>query len=325
MGRPLNKKYFGFYDVSGVGGELVSTVAFTGANNSSGFTNGSTTQVTASAPQIAGGVTATVTVQSVVGAILQLTANTGSGSTLGSTVTGTGVSTTTTAFTNLPQKSATGGGTGGVFNITRTASTTTYTGNVTITCVTPGTGYTTSSVVTIDGALLGGVTSTNDLTFTVTGSVSTAGTITGFTVTNVGSGYTSAPTFAYSTGTIGTLTATASLTSTQQDAIVCQGITSGSTNRTSGNDIIKQVSTRRYKIQTQDGTLVCTLKSSAPTAVGEMAIVATDASSGTYYVTKLTKNTATLTRGTGTVYTDGASVPWTFGTATATICKIPSA
>ena len=67
------------------------------------------------------------------------------------------------------------------------------------------------------------------------------------------------------------------------------------------------------------------MKSSAPTAAGEMAIVATDASSGTYYVTKLTKNNATLTRGTGTIYVEGASIPWTFGTATATVAKIPSA
>ena len=324
MGRPLHKKYFGFYDVSGVGGELASTIAFTNANNSTGFTNGSTTQATFSAPQIAGGVTATGTiVAGPAGALLQTTANTGTGTTF--TYSGTGVSTTTTVWAGLTQKSSSGSGTGAVFTVTRTASTTTYSGNTTVTVTSKGTGYAVTDTVVIDGAVLGGVTSTNDLTITIAGSVASASTVTGITITNVGSGYTTAPTITFSTGTIGTLTATVSLTSTQQDAIVCQGITSGSTNRTSGNDIIKQVSTRRYKIQTQDGTAICTLKASAPTAAGEMAIVATDASSGTYYVTKLTKNTATLTRGTGTVYTDGASVPWTFGTATATVCKIPSA
>ena len=320
MGRPLAKRFFGASGVSGLGGELVSTIAFTGANNSSGFTNGSAAQITASAPQIAGGVTATATVQSVVGAILQLTANTGSGTTLAGA--GTAVAVTQT-FTGLTQKSSSAG-TGAVFTVARTGGTS-YAANTTVTCTTPGSAYASGGTVVIDGALLGGVTTTNDLTITLGGTVSTAGTITGFTITNVGSGYTSAPTFTYSTGTIGTLTATASLTSTQQDAIVCQGITSGSTNRTSGNDILKQVSTRRYRIQTQDGTLVCTLKASAPSAVGEMAIVATDASSGTYYVTKLTKNRATLTRGTGSIYTEGASVPWTFGTADANTCKIPSA
>jgi hypothetical protein len=148
------------------------------------------------------------------------------------------------------------------------------------------------------------------------------------TVVTAGSGYTTAPTITFNgsvAGGSGSATPVATLTTTVGDAIVCQGITVGSTNRTSGNDIIRQVSGRRYKIQTQDGTAICALKASAPTAAGEMAIVATDASSGTYYVTKLTKNLAVLTRGTGTVYTDGASVPWTFGTATATICKIPSA
>jgi hypothetical protein len=147
-------------------------------------------------------------------------------------------------------------------------------------------------------------------------------------VVTAGTGYTTAPTITFNgsvAGGSGSATPIATLTTTVGDAIVCQAITSGSTNRTSGNDILKQVSTRRYSIQTQDGTAICALKASAPTVAGEMAIVATDASSGTYYVTKLTKNLATLTRGTGTVYVEGASVPWTFGTATAAICKIPSA
>ena len=321
MGRPLAKRFFGGINLAGVGGEFLSSITTaSGANNSSGFTNGSTTQATLSAPQIAGGVTATVTVQSVAGAILQLTAGNGSGTTL--TGSGTAVAVTQT-FTGLVQKATNGSGTGAVFTVARTGGTS-YGANTVVTCTTAGTGYTTGNTVTIDGALLGGVTSTNDLTITL-GTVATAGQITGLTITNPGSGYTSAPTPTFSTGTIGTLAFTFTLSTTQQDAIVCQGITVGSTNRTSGNDILKQVSTRRYKIQTQDGTAICTLKASAPSAAGEMAIVATDASSGTYYVTKLTKNTATLTRGTGTVYTDGAAVPWTFGTATATVCKIPSA
>ena len=321
MGRPLNKKFFANRNLAGVNGEFLSSITTaSGANNSSGFTNGSATQVTLSAPQVAGGVTATVTVQSIAGAILQLTAGNGSGTTLSGA--GTAVAVTQT-FTGLTQKSTSGSGTGAVFTVARTGGTS-YASNTTVTCTSAGAGYANSATIVIDGSLLGGVTSTNDLTITL-GTVATAGQITGLTITNPGSGYTSAPTPTYSTGTIGTLAFTFNLASTQEDAVVCQGITSGSTNRTSGNDIIKQVSTRRYKIQTQDGTAICTLKASAPSAAGEMAIVATDASSGTYYVTKLTKNKATLTRGTGTVYTDGAQVPWTFGTADANTCKIPSA
>jgi hypothetical protein len=90
-------------------------------------------------------------------------------------------------------------------------------------------------------------------------------------------------------------------------------------------DIIKQVSTRRYKVTDGTRTGIVELKSSVATAAGEGSIQVTDASAGTYFVTKLTKNLAVLTRGTGTVYADGAAVQWTFGTATATVCKIPSA
>ena len=90
-------------------------------------------------------------------------------------------------------------------------------------------------------------------------------------------------------------------------------------------DIKKQVSGRRYKVT--DGTLTGTVKltGSLADAAGECSILATDAAGDTYFVTKLTAHRATLTRGTGTVYADGASVPWTFGTATATVCKIANA
>jgi len=188
---------------------------------------------------------------------------------------------------------------------------------------TPGTYDIPASVISTP-QIAGGSKPTLTLTY-VTATTATVAVVT------AGTGYTSTTTVSGAglqslggAGT-GTIVLTATMTTTVGDAIVCQAITSGSTNRTSGNDILKQVSTRRYQVQTQDGTAICALKASAPTAAGEMAIVATDASSGTYYVTKLTKNNATLTRGTGTVYADGASVPWTFGTATATVCKIPSA
>jgi len=314
MGRPLAKRFFGNTDVGGVGGELLTSLAFTGANNSSGFINGSTTQATFSAPQIAGGTTATGTIQSVVGAILQLTANTGSGTTLAGS--GTAVAVTQT-FTGLTQKSTNGSGTGAVFTVARTGGTS-YAASTTVTCTTAGSGYASGNTVTIDGALLGGVTTTNDLTITLGGTVSSAGTITSITITNVGSGYTSAPTLSYSTGTIGTLTITATLTSTQQNAILPQAVTVGSTNRTTGNDIIKQVSTRRYKVQSQDGTAICTLQTATPSAAGQMIIVATDSTGCTYYVTKLTKNKATLTRFGGGSYefADGSQTPWTLSSPT---------
>ena len=317
MGRPLAKRFFGNTDLANVAGEFLSTITTaSGANNSSGFTNGSTSQVTLSAPQIAGGVTATVTVQSVVGALLQLTAGNGSGTTF--TYSGTGVSTTQTVWTGLTQKSTSGSGTGAVFTVTRTASTTTYSGNTTVTVTTPGASYAVSDTIVISGTSLGGTTTTNDLTITITGAVATSGQITGLTITNPGAGYTSAPTPTYSTGTIGTLAFTYTLSTTQQNGIVPQAVTVGSTNRTSGNDIIKQVSTRRYKVQTQDGTAICTLQTATPSAAGQMIIVATDSTGCTYYVTKLTKNKATLTRFGGGSYefADGSQTPWTLASPT---------
>jgi D-serine deaminase-like pyridoxal phosphate-dependent protein len=135
-----------------------------------------------------------------------------------------------------------------------------------------------------------------------------------------------------STGTQGTLTVTAvaaadtgavGTATNQENAIVMTAFLTGGSATTV--DIIKQVSTRRYKVTDGTRTGILTLKSSVATAAGECSIKATDASAGTYFVTKLTKNTATLTRGTGTVYTDGAQTPWTFGAATATVCQIENA
>ena len=169
--------------------------------------------------------------------------------------------------------------------------------------------------------IVGGVTATGTL-------VLTEGAVTGVAVTNAGSGYTSAPTLTITTetGTETTLTLTAVLTTTRQNGIVCQAITAGSTNRTSGNDIVKQVASRRFKVRTQDGTADCTLKASTPTAAGEMAIVATDSDSGTYFVTKITARRVTITRGTGTQFATGAQVPWTFDTAAEGVSvKIPNA
>jgi hypothetical protein len=170
--------------------------------------------------------------------------------------------------------------------------------------------------------IAGGVTATGTATIV-------EGAVTAVVVTNSGSGYTSAPTVTIADSDVGaetTGTATAVLTTSRQNGIVCQAITAGSTNRTSGNDIIKQVASRRFKVRTQDGTADCTLKASAPTAAGEMAIVATDSADGTYFVTKITARRATITRGTGTQFATGAQAPWTFGTAVEGVSvKIPNA
>lgn len=163
--------------------------------------------------------------------------------------------------------------------------------------------------------LVGGETATGTLVFGVGGSV------TGVTVTSPGSGYLTAPTLTITTvaGTQTTLTLTAVLTANgaaRQNSIKCEAQIGAGSEVTTG-DIVKQVSTRRYKVTTGDGTGICTLVASADLAANEMSIIATDSDSGTYYVTKLTAHKATLTRGTGTQFATDEAVAWTFGSATA--------
>jgi hypothetical protein len=100
------------------------------------------------------------------------------------TAAGTGVSASGT-YNGLSQKSTSGKGTGGVFNITKTTGTTystTITATVTLRAdngTTVGLGYAVGDTVVIDGASLGGVTSTNDLTLTIATSVNNGSYVTG--------------------------------------------------------------------------------------------------------------------------------------------------
>jgi hypothetical protein len=145
--------------------------------------------------------------------------------------------------------------------------------------------------------------------------------ITAIEVTEKGSGYTSAPTVTESVGGLqGTLTFTAVLTTDsgdvgsvtyQENAITPYAkTTSGGTSKIA--DIISQKGARRFKVKTADGTEICTLKASAVSAAGEMTILATDTTGGTYYVTKIGSRRCTITQGDGTAFATGTSVPWTF-------------
>jgi hypothetical protein len=132
------------------------------------------------------------------------------------------------------------------------------------------------------------------------------------TVTEKGSGYTAVPTVTENVGGVqGTLTFTAVLTNTQEQSIYTYAkTTSGGTSKLA--DIIKQRSTKRFKVTTADGTAICTLKGSAVSAVGEMTIIAQDSTGGTYYVTKIGNHRCTITQGNGTAFATDSSVPWTF-------------
>ena len=188
----------------------------------------------------------------------------------------------------------------------------------------------TTTVVFSAPQLPGGVTATGT-------AVIAAGVVTGVTITEKGSGYTAAPTVTIADSDGGaetTGTATAVLTTdtgavgsstNQENAIVAYAYV------TSNNllaDIQKQVSGRRYKVKTSEGTLTCKLVTGVASAVGEMTITATDVNGNTYFVSKLTSRLATLVRFTdvGTlndwVHADGARAPWGFAAASGLVVQI---
>ena len=202
---------------------------------------------------------------------------------------------------------------------------------------TTGVGGESVASVTISGTWANFADATTTVTFTapqIAGGITATGTativagaVTAVVITEPGTGYTSAPTVTIADSDGGaetTGTATAVLTSTRPNAIIPQ-VRIGSTNRTSGNDILKQVSAKRFRVRSQDGTAICKLVAGTPGAAGEMAIVATDASSGTYWVSKISGRKVTLVQNTGSVYTNGSSVPWTLGNASATVAKLNNA
>ena len=91
-------------------------------------------------------------------------------------------------------------------------------------------------------------------------------------------------------------------------------------------DIIKQENTQRFRVENADGVFYAKLVNAFPTVGGTMAINATDSAGGTYWVTKITNRRCRVTRNTGTQFTDGATVNWTFGSAVAsTSVKIDNA
>ena len=193
--------------------------------------------------------------------------------------------------------------------------------SITLGGVNNSTGYALNDPIDISAPNLpGGVQATARVS-----ALGASNSIAAITVTQKGSGYTSVPTVTESVGGVqGTLTFTAVLTtdsgavgsSTNQENAITPfaKTTSGGTSKIA--DIIRQVGARRFKVKTADGTAICALKASAVTTAGEMTITATDSAGGTYFVTKITARKVTVTRGTGTQFATGASVPWSFSAPT---------
>jgi hypothetical protein len=149
-----------------------------------------------------------------------------------------------------------------------------------------------------------------------------------------GSGYTGAETFTVTTysattgaAPAGTIVLTVDTgapgsNTNQENAITVFAKTTDATTTAQVADIIKQRSTKRFKVITANGTAICELKSSAlsssaSTDTNKMTITATDSAGGTYFVTKIGARRCTVTRGTGTQFATDSSVAWTFGAAVA--------
>jgi hypothetical protein len=66
----------------------------------------------------------------------------------------------------------------------------------------------------------------------------------------------------------------------------------------SGENITKQVGSRRYKVTTNHGTTVCRLVASDTPSLGQLYTVAKDSDNNTYWVIKLTTNHATVVQRT---------------------------
>jgi hypothetical protein len=349
MGRPLNKKYMGNRNLgatgtdtsadAGIGGEGVASVTLGGTNNSIGFTNGSTSQATFSAPTLANGVTAT-------GTVVTYAAGALTNATTYGTYTGTGVTAVGT-FTAVAQKSTNGSGTGATFNVAKTSGTA-YSSTITVTLASAGSGYVSGNTITLDGANLGGVTTTNDLTFTIGTFVATSGTIASITITNKGSGYAAAPTLTLTVGTKGTLTVTPVLTidtgavgssTYRENAIIAYAYINGALREV---DLVKQISSKRYKVNYSGTNYTARIRYDAvadgtagyTTAEGyELNIVALDSAGGSYLVRKLYNRTCTLnpvaisrlSASAGSAITAGVQTKWSFASATTSVVQIENA
>jgi hypothetical protein len=309
MGRPLAKRFFGNRNSGtavagddGLGGKQVASVTL-------GTLGSYTTRptVTFSAPDLAGpgGVTATGTVTSEVVTATVSNGLTGEGYEVGDLVTFTGIDGVVGYVATV------GSGVGEIQSITFTQAGTSRGSFEALPA-----GVTNVAVVGGSGTL-----STVNIAFRAKEVV----------ITNAGSGYSNATDAAatFTQSVTGTTVLTANSTAVvgrQEPAIVAYAYV---TENNLIADIKKQVSGRRYKVETSEGTLTCKLVTDGvANAVGEMTITATDANGNTYYVSKLTRRKATLVRlvddddDDDWVYATGAVAPWSFAAAAGSVVQI---
>jgi hypothetical protein len=295
MARSLNKKFFGNRNVGtavtaddGLGGNQVASVTLVTLST---YTTRPTATFSAPDKTALGGVTATGTVTSE--ALSAAVTTAGSGYTVGDVLTLTSAGGSAIAYV----ATITGGGATGPV------------GTVNFT----GTGASRGSFEALPGAKFAtGATAPNTVGGTGTGAELTVTfRAKAVVLTNAGSGYTDATdaavTFTESvTGT--TVLGTSTTVGNNENAISMTAyLTGGSALPV---DIIRQVSSRRYKVTDGTRTGIVELTSTLADAAGEGSVRLVDSVGGTYFATKITARKVTVTRGTGTAFATGASVKW---------------
>jgi hypothetical protein len=230
-------------------------------------------------------------------------------------------------------------------------------GNIAVTKVTSGVGYTAAPALTVTPA----ATTTTSVTGNYTATTMTATSVTGIYLGMVISGGAtgSAGTVQTITGpTAGVYTITSSVknngtftntvtftdtgasfassvalfaSATTQNAIAFTSFLltkDGGSSAVANGDIIKQESSRRYLVDNSQGIGQCKLVATDALTAGTMKIIATDGTGATYFVKKLTAHKATVVNRTNTSTAKaitGAAVGWTLGSATGTVVTIANA
>jgi hypothetical protein len=291
MGRPIKEKYFGNRNTpysnqavggtTGLGGEGANVI--TVSNSGTLYSQGTTVAI--SAPQIPGGVTATI------------------------------------------------------------STTINSAGNIAVTKLTNGTGYTSAPTLTVTTAstvtstVNSGLTATNTFTVSTTAGISIGMLIAGAATGNAGyvtainsnvitstvnnnAPWTNAANLTFTDNGSG-FASSISLTSTLENAIRGLAWVPGGSAKLF--DIKKQEGSKRYLVNTADGRAICKLVATPTIASGEMNIIAADTNGSTYFVKKLTARRAVLVQSTAStafLFTDGSAAGWTLDAASLGVVSV---
>jgi len=322
MGRPLNKKYFGNFNIGtggytpvpngniggddGIGGEGIASINWSNYGNVLAVAGAPLSGLALPAPTIPGGVQATWTL--VYGAGTVTTGAGKAGLNTGDVYTyppipGSRVVVASTTLTNA------------TFTVTVAGTTSTLIADsqtVDLSKVT-GSGTSTFTVDVFQKVVSGNIVEkgsgyTGAETFTVTLANSAAGTVPAGTIVLTTDSGNRVPGANYNVAT------------NQDNAIIIHANVGGEGGTLIG-DIREQVGSRRYRVKTADDVAVCKLVADNTPAINQAYIQATDDNGNTYYVIKLTAHRATLIQWTNNestwLYADNEVAGWTFGSPVA--------